>query len=236
MDKSPKNILSLRKETKRRSRYSSSPSELSAHSSRPSEGEGKSRKHQISFLLNQTAASPSRSEPVKHDTRQVFEATGSTTSTVGNPNRYSPTVSSPESWLDNTPAKKPSHDPVRRSSAERRRTCDVCGKKFAQPADLKKHVNCVHLKQRPFQCDECDAAFGEKGNLNRHKKSVHEKERPWVCAQCGLPFAFRDTLNRHVRAVHQDIRPFPCPYCRSAFKKRDHLIRHQEALHGIQKR
>jgi uncharacterized Zn-finger protein len=43
---------------------------------------------------------------------------------------------------------------------------------FVEVADLKKHIKCVVLKQRPFKCDSCDRAFGEKSNLTRHIRAV----------------------------------------------------------------
>jgi hypothetical protein len=36
-------------------------------------------------------------------------------------------------------------------------------------SNLKKHVDCVHLKLKPFACDKCDYKCGEAGSLKSHK-------------------------------------------------------------------
>ncbi|CAN8063024.1 unnamed protein product [Agarophyton chilense] len=195
-----------------------------------------SAKHDISFLLNGPRNSTSTST---QGGQQV-------PSPVGQPRGEAEAIrklwKEQQLWARNEIHEVSTPGPSRmRSSHETswsltkthvKRTCAQCGKSFTQSADLKKHINCVHLKVRAFKCEQCPSAFGEKGNLNRHVKAVHGREKPWICNKCGMPFPFRDSLTRHVRAVHLATRPFACDLCNSTFKKKDHLDRHRYALHG----
>ena len=56
--------------------------------------------------------------------------------------------------------------------------CELCDATFRVPAQLKQHVDAVHLGLRPFVCsyDGCNAKFTLKGNLNKHVRSIHEGE------------------------------------------------------------
>lgn len=46
-----------------------------------------------------------------------------------------------------------------------RNVCHLCGRRFTQPGDVKKHISTVHLKRKDFQCKICGKKFGENGKL-----------------------------------------------------------------------
>ena len=52
--------------------------------------------------------------------------------------------------------------------------CKECGKYFRDKNKLKRHVETVHLKLKPYKCETCNKSFGEKSHMKRHVKNTHE--------------------------------------------------------------
>ena len=52
--------------------------------------------------------------------------------------------------------------------------CKECGKYFKDNNKLKRHVETVHLKLKPYKCETCNKSFGEKSHMKRHVKNTHE--------------------------------------------------------------
>lgn len=142
MDKQVIPLGSVRKQTRRHGRHSTGSSQRTEDGSGQLEDEVKPLKHQISFLLNRgggTSSVPhsehSRQEPRNMDggtreavmyrsERKLLEGPWNDINVLHNNGRA----------VHN----RVNDDVSRRSSSERRRTCEQCGKIFAQPADLKK--------------------------------------------------------------------------------------------------
>lgn len=82
--------------------------------------------------------------------------------------------------------------------------CDICERSFGREYDLKKHVEAVHLRLRPYECKTCGKRFGHKGTFNKHVRAVHLKLRPHRCPWpgCTLLFAEKSNVDKHVRAKH----------------------------------
>lgn len=113
------------------------------------------------------------------------------------------------------------------TSRSDRSQCPVCGHRFTQVGDMRKHVRTVHERLRPYKCDQCSRSFGENGNLQKHKRSVHLKERPFHCSRCSSNFAFKDGLTRHIKLVHDNYHPFVCA-CGQRYKQKSQLRKHSE--------
>ncbi|KAM3172703.1 hypothetical protein ACTXT7_013991 [Hymenolepis weldensis] len=64
--------------------------------------------------------------------------------------------------------------------------CEMCEKSFSQSGHLKRHVEAVHKKLKPFQCGECDRAFYTKRNLQLHVDVIHRSFVPIVIGRRRL--------------------------------------------------
>ena len=76
--------------------------------------------------------------------------------------------------------------------------CNVCGRLFSQPGNLRRHV-LAHLAQRPSQCTVCGKKFTQPSNLKAHLRT-HSAERPsFSCVACAMTFADKSTLRKHAQ-------------------------------------
>ena len=57
------------------------------------------------------------------------------------------------------------------------RSCQLCGRTFTKKCDLKRHVNQVHLKLRPYKCNQCDASFPRRPQLKIHVRKAHDNSQ-----------------------------------------------------------
>ena len=62
-------------------------------------------------------------------------------------------------------------DPI--SKTTKKRICPTCGKPTFH---LKRHVDTVHLKLRPYPCRDCGKTFGDKFNRKRHEAASHKED------------------------------------------------------------
>ena len=103
----------------------------------------------------------------------------------------------------------------------------VCGKGFASPKDLVRHIR-THTGEKSCVCQElndngkqCNIGFAEPIQLQRHIKLVHNKEKNHVCnyifedgpmqgTKCGMCFGTNGNLQTHVNVVHKKEKNFVC--------------------------
>uniref|UniRef100_A0A8C2FGT1 C2H2-type domain-containing protein n=1 Tax=Cyprinus carpio TaxID=7962 RepID=A0A8C2FGT1_CYPCA len=83
-------------------------------------------------------------------------------------------------------------------------SCRFCGRAFASPDSLKKHLQ-LHKGNKPFRCLDCGKNFARHGHLmahkNVHRRNSHPKKGILKCPDCPMQFKFPVFLLRHV-AVH----------------------------------
>ena len=83
--------------------------------------------------------------------------------------------------------------------------CELCQKMFSEPANLKRHIMCVHDKQKPYRCSVCNKAFGQKSDMEIHTDTVHGNLKPHACNFCSLSFYVKKYLKIHIKRVHKDL-------------------------------
>ena len=79
--------------------------------------------------------------------------------------------------------------------------CDECGKSYRYKLDLKRHVDGVHLKLKPFKCEHCDESFDRSRNLIVHSLNQHENNR-YQCDKCDANYSQKGPLVQHIRKNH----------------------------------
>ena len=53
--------------------------------------------------------------------------------------------------------------------------CDLCGKKFKEGRDLRRHVMCHDPSNKSYKCDVCGNMFFQFHTMKQHKDFVHKK-------------------------------------------------------------
>ena len=101
--------------------------------------------------------------------------------------------------------------------------CNECDKSFRDNFDLKRHVDGVHLKLKPFKCNQCNRAFCDKWGLKYHVNGVHLNLKP------------KNDLSIHMNDSYSKSNHFKCNNCKIYFIKEKYLEQHISELHEIGK-
>ena len=110
--------------------------------------------------------------------------------------------------------------------------CDLCFKKYTKLSDLKRHIASVHEGQK----SECNLCGKQVKHLQKHLKSHEEQNKEKrECSYCFKEFSCVSSLNMHVKLFHEGMRDTRCEICGKIFG-RGYLKAHITTVHqGIRK-
>ena len=60
----------------------------------------------------------------------------------------------------------------------------------------------MHERKRVFKCKECDREFGKYNHLKKHIQNIHLKLKPFSCELCDYASSSKDRLISHVTLKH----------------------------------
>lgn len=114
-------------------------------------------------------------------------------------------------------------------------SCHVCGKKFPNQAQLRRHHRIHGLaEEKRVKCEFCKKSFLYKHNLLRHVELVHSsqsKEEKYHCSYCGKGYTQKLNMISHVQHIHFNIFPYSCKECKATFTKSHFLLDHMMSVH-----
>ena len=91
-----------------------------------------------------------------------------------------------------------------------KKQCDLCEKFFADSKCLKKHVQAVHSKLKPYICQVCNHQCARKSMLEMHMRQ-HTGEKPYECDECQYRTGDHNSLRRH-KMRHSGEKPYRYTY------------------------
>src|SRR4051812_30613414 len=99
------------------------------------------------------------------------------------------------------------HITTGKNMTEKKLKCShvACGVKFSKHSELRRHVELVHEKRRPFVCYFCKHRYSQRKLLYEHIQSRHLTEKPLTCpVHCGNRTASRLRFLGHLKRIHPD--------------------------------
>lgn len=109
-------------------------------------------------------------------------------------------------------------------------SCPTCGKEFATPSILKRHL-VVHTGEKPHKCPFCDKSYSQIEHLRRHK-GTHTGENVFTCGVCKKTFVEKTRYTDHMMA-HLEETPYKCHICQKGFSHRVGLQKHLRIHSGV---
>ncbi|KAK7481719.1 hypothetical protein BaRGS_00027092 [Batillaria attramentaria] len=91
------------------------------------------------------------------------------------------------------------------------KVCHICNRVFANSKCLKKHVEAVHSKVKPYVCQYCDHTTARKAMMELHLRT-HTGEKPFKCDVCPYATGDHNSLRRH-KMRHTGQRQYKCQLC-----------------------
>lgn len=125
-------------------------------------------------------------------------------------------------------------------------TCTICGKRYSNHRNMKRHLSSSHMNSRKPKCKVCNKEFQTAFNLKVHLKMQHkviqstiavESKIPtsepteYKCETCLKVFYSKSNLCRHIQGVHQK-KLHECNLCNKTYARYEKLKDHQMKKHN----
>uniref|UniRef100_A0A673G6F0 Zinc finger Y-chromosomal protein 1-like n=1 Tax=Sinocyclocheilus rhinocerous TaxID=307959 RepID=A0A673G6F0_9TELE len=79
--------------------------------------------------------------------------------------------------------------------------CTHCDHKSSNSSDLKRHIISVHTKDYPHKCEVCGKGFHRPSELKKHS-AAHKVKKLHQCRHCNFKIADPFVLSRHILSAH----------------------------------
>jgi len=115
--------------------------------------------------------------------------------------------------------------------------CEVvgCKRKFHLKANLKAHVEVVHLKTKNISCEVCGKKFYNQTHLRAHME--HHNTDKHVCEHCSNYFSCSKSLRDHIKFKHSNPENSPkCEICNKVYSTPQNLKSHVARVHMQEKK
>ncbi|GAB6030444.1 hypothetical protein CHUAL_007314 [Chamberlinius hualienensis] len=127
----------------------------------------------------------------------------------------------------------------RKNMSERRwfseQKCSTCNRSFSDTKCLRKHMQAVHNKLKPFVCSFCGHTSARKAMLKLHLRQ-HTGEKPFKCDECDYRTGDHNSLRRH-KMRHSGVKPYKCQHCSyaciQAISYKTHMKNKHPGMEGL---
>lgn len=121
---------------------------------------------------------------------------------------------------------------------DRPHVCDICGRRFVEKFELKKHMYLMHINRTPtktFSCSMCPKVVQKQASLRKHIFFCHTDEgRPFRCSICEMRFKFEPRYRLHMD-MHERQRNRHCHLCDRKYTSDSGLKAHLMKVHNTKK-
>lgn len=134
------------------------------------------------------------------------------------------------------PLKK--YRPPRKKSIKKPVQCALCNKISSSRANLRIHMDIIHLKKYKFLCSVCGKKCATRYRFDEHQKTHLDVKPQFPCDKCERSYTKIGNLRRHIGEAHQvpakKQRPTKprCRFCRKYFPTKDDYYEHMKSHPG----
>lgn len=107
---------------------------------------------------------------------------------------------------------------------------DGCERKFHLKANLKAHIDVIHLKKKNIPCEICGKLFYNHTHLRNHME--HHNTEKHICEHCSSSFSCTKSLRDHIKFKHTSVENLPnCSICNKTYSTPQNLKNHFARVH-----